>query len=214
MTRTLHLLPFLFLAATAIAQDAKKNTELGLNVTNTLTGLFDADALLGAQDPYLLSIKTGKDNKYFRMAFNLAAGHKEENLDDGGTTSIRTTNDMALFSRFGFERRKMLGKRSTLYWGGDGLFNWARINTVTENTSFEDFFIKNQIAGLGIGPVLGFQFAVHPRILISTETAMYFFVEWDKITQSFSSFPETENTSISYELRPRLPGAIYVHFVL
>ena len=214
MTRTYLLLPILFFAGTAMAQDGKKNTELGINVTNIITGLFDADELLGAQDPFLLSIKTGKDNKYFRMAFNMAAGHKEEDLDDGGSKFTRTTDDLAIFSRFGFERRKTLGKRSTLYWGGDGLFNWAQLNTKTDNTSFEDFTVKNQIIGLGAGPVLGFQFAVHPRILITTETAMYFFVEWDKTSQSFGSFPDVEETSTSYDFRPRLPGAIYVHFVL
>lgn len=214
MTRTYLLSALLFFTGTAMAQNGKKNTELGVNVTNIITGLFDADELLGAEDPFLLSIKTGHDNKYFRMAFNLAAGHKEEDLNDGGTTFTRTTDDFAFFSRFGFERRKTLGKRSTLYWGGDGLFTWSQVKTETDNTSFEDFFIKNQLYGLGVGPVLGFQFAVHPRILITTETAMYFFVEWDKVSQSFGSFPGVDQTSTSYNFSPRLPGAIYVHFVL
>jgi hypothetical protein len=148
------------------------------------------------------------------MAFNLAAGHDVEDLNDGSSTFTRTTDDLALFTRLGFERRLPLGKRSTLHWGGDGVLSWSNIKTETDNSSFEDFSIKDRTFGIGLGPVLGFQFAVHPRIILSTETALYFMVNLNKTEQSFGSFPGVDQTATTYDLSPRLPGALYVHFLL
>jgi hypothetical protein len=150
-------------------EDKKKSfkNELGLNVTSLLADLLGNNNRTDAGE-YLLTYKRVSGNKAFRLGLTANFSINKEN-------SFRFNNTLTNQNfqlRLGKEWRQNLSANFQYYFGGDALLG---LKTEESNATITGGTItqKDKITSLGIGPVLGFQFALLDRLLIGTEGAIY-----------------------------------------
>ncbi len=189
------------------AQSSKKRTtELGLNVTTTLAGFFNSGGET-AIDPYIISLKTGRKNRFFRMGatFNISNSRP---LDF--TTSI-VTKEQDYNIRLGFERRIPITERFRMHWGIDGIVQYTFESTESRFSSSVPVILKSQSIGGGGGPVMGIAFVINERMYLSTEAAMYGIYTTGRVEAAGIDGVERQNP-VSFTLSPMIPNSLYFNF--
>jgi hypothetical protein len=217
MHRTLLLLTFFTAALAAVRaqspaagnaeSDKPRRFELGLNITHTLVSFLGGDNQTLAADPYLLSLRIGRPEGHFRMGVNFRV-HNSNDFDFF-SDDFREKERFA-HARVGYAFVEGLSRRFGLYWGVDavGDVQWTRVTSFTQTGTA---FLESQLIGFGGGPVLGVQWRVHPRVTLTTESALY--GVYRSGFESIEAPPDFQREPVDeFVLEPTLPTALFIHF--
>lgn len=212
MLRRVFLLLLLTMVWRALpAQDTLlywPKVELGMNITQTLAGFFNAGSQGLPIDPYLFSVKFPGVRNVIRTGFNLRLRNREE----ATTTGQRLINDLNVNLRAGLEWRKTLNKRFSFFYGIDAIMRYQK-EAVDFNTGGGTIELGTNSTGFGGGPILGLMFHLTPKILLSTESSIYALASsGSEKDQVDPSIPPTEQKIRQFELLPSIPNSLYVFF--
>jgi len=187
----------------------KRTSEIGLNITNTLAGFFNAGGSNLPTDPFLLSYKKANDKGAIRFGTNFRVTSQKEFLNNGE----RDLRENDFFFRAGYEWRSVIDKRFTFYYGLDGVFEFENEQLDFTSFGFEDLSSFENVYGIGGGPVLGVLFRLNNRVALSTEGSIYgVFLYNDSRQDIGNGLPPTENSSTGLRLLPAVPSSLYVIF--
>ncbi len=213
MRITLFLL-FFSLALAVFGQEnpekKPRRTEIGLNITGTLAGFLNADGNNTSSDPFLLSIKRVGLKNTLRVGFNLKSSNKKEDTDG---FVIRTSNENLFRARTGIEHRLTIAKRCIVHWGGDVIGEYAGNTVKSTNFGVGNATLTTRSFGVGTGPVLGFQYAIHPRITLSTEAALYAMGRFGRDTEQIDNFSPVIKNIRRLEVLPLIPSSLYINIL-
>jgi hypothetical protein len=192
---------------------ATKNREIGLNITNTIAGFLSADGNVDALDRFIISYKVFNPNtrRAVRMACNITF---DDNSTDNNFGSSREDKSMSLDYRVGIERRRPITPRFTSYFGFDMVLNYNQEKVVINNDNGFGNFRSSLITrggGLGLGPVMGFQFQLHSRIILSTEAAFYLNGSVQRQLLEIQPDPVEEITKRRLHVIPIIPSSLWVN---
>ncbi len=183
----------------------KRTTELGLNVTTTLAGFFNSggETLI---DPYIISLKTGRKNRFFRMG----ATFKVKSSLPLDFSTILLTKEQDYNIRLGFERRVPITKRFRMHWGVDFIVQYSLDSTESRANSNPILFKTWEVGGGG-GPILGIAYIFNEKMYISTEGAIYGVYRQGK-ADLFGGATIENRTLKSFVLNPIIPNSLYFNF--
>lgn len=208
----LFLLSFL-ISTTLFSQkkaEKKHSSEIGLNITNTLAGFFNAGGDDLPKDPFLFSYKRLIGGGAIRFGTNFRIVNQQDFLNTGGQQDSRE-NDF--FFRAGYEWRTSINRRFTLYYGLDGLLEYENETTTISDFGGENLTSSENIYGVGGGPVLGILFHLNDRVALSTEGTIYGVVSFTDSSQEIGNgLPPVENSSTDFRLLPSIPSSLYIIF--
>jgi hypothetical protein len=141
--------------------------EIGLNVTNLLTDLLGNN---NRTEPgaYLLSYKRVSGDNALRVGVTTNFALKKENTLSFNTQLINQNFQL----RVGYEKRHSLSPRFLYYFGIDAVAGYKQEQS-NATTSSLNVLQTDLIATGGVGPVLGFQFAVFDKLIVGTEGSLY-----------------------------------------
>lgn len=197
-------------ATEEIYEKTPSQTELGINVTNTLAGFFNSGGSDFPIDPYLFSLKFAKPNSAFRIGLNFSFNDRSEFLSTGNRDGFETT----AATRIGYEWRRHIDKRFTLYYGFDGVANFESEVLKFDSFGFDDIASTEQTIGFGGGPIFGVQFWISKKVALSTETSFYGIVQRHKKTQEVGNNIEPiVDQSTDFVVEPMIPNSLYFIFV-
>jgi hypothetical protein len=186
-----------------------KQYELGLNVTGTLAGFFNADGIKEGFDPYLISLKLIKNKNVFRLGLAVSAQKSQET--DPNTFNRRNLTENTTRLRVGFERRISIGTRFLYHWGLDAIGEYA-VDNVTTFGQFGQVNLDKTGIGVGLGPVFGFSFILHPRVTLSTESSFYAVQRFEKESQNIPPAAPVTLNNRNFRFFPILPSSLYLNF--
>jgi hypothetical protein len=212
MTKKLLLVLFTFLMTHILSaqEDAPKpekklKHELGLNVTNLITDLLGNN---NRSDPgtYLLSYKKLKGSTAFRLGLNVNFSLNQQRFN--GFDNNLTNQNFQL--RLGKEWRHDIAKRFQYYFGVDGLVGYQSEQSAA-NVNGATIIQKDEVALVGVGPVLGFQFALYDKLLIGTEGSLY--ATFNKTFTDFTTFGSSfipARSSNGIKIQTGLPKSLFL----
>jgi hypothetical protein len=209
--KLLGALFILFLTHILSAQDDAPRTEkkfkheLGLNVTNLITDLLGNN---NRSDPgtYLLSYKRLNGNSAFRLGLNINFSLSQQRFN--GFTNNLTNQNIQL--RLGKEWRHDIVKRFQYYFGVDGLAGYQSEQSAA-NVNGLTIVQKDEVVLVGVGPVLGFQFAIYEKLLIGTEGSLY--ATFNRTSTDFTTFgsiPIPARSSNGLNIQTGLPKSLFL----
>jgi hypothetical protein len=189
--------------------DFRPKLELGMNITQTLSGFFNASSTAQGLDPYLFSMKLGVSN---RLIWRIGANVRVQNREEFQSTGQRIIEDRNIDLRFGFEFRKVMLKRFLLNYGLDGA--WRQYNNKVDfQFAGGSLTTGSDSRGYGGGPFLGILYKLGPRVMLGTEGAAYFFyTEGDTRNQVDPQVPPQVTRVRSVDFRPYVPNSLYLFF--
>jgi hypothetical protein len=193
MKKAINLLICIFFISCLSAQEKTAEIpafkyELGLNATGLLTNLLGNSNQIDL-GTYLISYKRLRGNKAFRLGTTVNVSFRKDNTGSFDTK----LNSQNFQLRMGEETRHDISKKCQYYFGFDGLIGYRLEESKgTTNSSF--ITQKDVNFSLGLGPVVGIQFAVYERLLIGTEGSLYAVYNKNSISfnnsqSSFNSIP-------------------------
>lgn len=211
--KSLYLIIFNVLLSTALLgqeQEPKNRTsEIGLNITNTLAGFFNAGGTDLPTDPFLFSYKRVNNSGALRFGVNFRVVNQKEFLNNGE----RDVKENDFFFRGGYEWRNKVNNRFTLYYGLDAVAEYQNEQLDFISFGFEDLASFENTYGIGGGPVLGVIFHLNKRVALSTEGSIYGLALYnDSRKEIGNGLPPTENNSTGFRLLPSVPSSLYVIF--
>ena len=166
MKRLILVLLMLQIGLAANAQKhfkLKKGFYIGLNTTNVIKNLL---SFTGSKldDPYTISGFLHKKNTTFRIGLGLDYSNKNR---DRFSFADNTHSKVDL--RIGFQKTKPLWKNLYYMYGFDLLGGYE-----TDKSRRGEFYNDDLILSGGAGPILGVIYKINDKVLISTESSLYF----------------------------------------
>lgn len=208
--RFLCLLSAIWFWAPGVLQsqsDSIRSVELGLNITQTLAGFFNAGGSRMPTDPYLISLRVVGARNAFRAGANIQLQRSLEFQPIGE----REVQDLAFHGRAGWEKRIPAGDRFTLYWGVDGVVRYEEEKVDFGTFGSNNLRLRSSNWGLGGGPVLGIFFHLNPRISLSTESSLYGLYYQGKEEEDLEpTQPSVLKDIKGFELLPAAPNSLYL----
>ncbi len=184
------------------------STEFHLNVTNTLTAIFNSQGNQSNVDPYQFTIKYG--NKH---AFKISAAVNIQNRVSDGNVNFLDVKESRFRTRIGYERRAVMARKFALYYGIDVAVNYFNERSEAGFLSSSSFVIKDRTFQYGLGPALGIMYHINKNISVSTEAFAYFFLTNRKRSEpnplGGNDVVLNENGS---SLQPVVPSSLYLCF--
>lgn len=167
----------------------KYKWEVGLNVTSVITsfvGNKSEDVLSpGSYQLYAKAIVNSKQSGAIRLGLG---GSYSQNKRLNTSQSFLTDYSKAVSARVGYEWRNYIARRWMVFYGAD-LLGQLSSKSISTTTTIDVVNRANNTLSAGLGPHLGFQFALHKRIHIGTESAIYGFFQNDSEKISFMLNP-------------------------
>jgi hypothetical protein len=188
---------------------SSKKYELGLNITGTLAGFFNANGIKEGIDPYLISLKLIKNKNVIRLGLAFSLQNSKE--IDPNTFNQRDLKENITRLRGGFERRVIIEKRFMYHWGLDIIGEYA-VDNVSTVGQFGSVSLKKNAIGVGLGPVFGFSFFLHPKVTLSTESSFYAVQRFVRETQIIPPSGRVTINNQNFRLLPILPSSLYLNF--
>lgn len=228
------MITFLCVVATSFAQQpdtaffaketnffAKGNAknEIGIDITPFIKTILDFGGNGGYGNNYQISYKRffGK-NKAFRLGAGGMIYHKQEKQSQSAYQSSHLGKASTFRTRIGLEWRNPFAKRWLFYYGGDFVAAYQHNSNKTTYSSssgisyeFED--VSNTTIW-GLGPVIGFEFALNSRLSLSTEGSLYFMHSHTKENLSNPDEPDSyqKKTNKSSSVNIHVPLSLYINY--
>jgi hypothetical protein len=199
------LTTFLIAQNDAPTEGKTLKNEFGLNVTNLIVDLLGNN---NRSDPgtYLLSYKRLNGRTAFRLGLNVNFTLNQQRFN--GFDNNLTNQNLQL--RLGKEWRHDIAKRFQYYFGVDGLAGYQSEQSAA-NVNGATIIQKDEVALLGVGPVLGFQFALYEKLLIGTEGSLY--ATFNKASTDFTTFGSgliPARSSNGIKIQTGLPKSLFL----
>lgn len=181
--------------------------EFHLNITNTLTAIFNSQGNQSHVDPYQLTIKFG--NKH---AFKCSGAVNIQTRNSDASFNFLNVKESDFRTRFGYEKRAVMARKFALYYGFDVAVNYLRSRSESSFSSGSLFVIEDKTIQYGAGPALGIMYHINSNISVSTEAFAYFFLfnrerKEPNPTGGIFSFSETGT-----RFQPVVPSSLYLCF--
>lgn len=182
----------------------KEGVYLGLNSTNLIKNVLSFNST-DLDDPYtLVGFKKSKKS-IIRFGLGLDFESKKndfQNFADNTHTKIDF--------RVGFQHSKVVWGNLHFIYGFDGLGGWE-----SDITKRGEFFNNDLILSVGGGPIMGAIYKINDRVVLSTESSLYFKYSYkeSKYKNGFGEDEEKE-TSNNYSVRHILPNSLYIYIRL
>jgi hypothetical protein len=179
--------------------------EIGINVTNVLGNLLSLNPN-NAKSPYGITYRRHFGKASFRSAYNINVTNTSEDDFSNGNFINRKLNILTIDTRFGLEKHMLLSKKFLFSYGFDVLAGYKKENSVVEsfNSSSNTFTSDEKTLGVGLGPVLRFEFKISDRLFLSTESSFYGYHETTSeslnINGTISNEPEKKSSNLKLEL--------------
>ena len=166
MKRLIIVLLMLQIGLAANAQKhfkLRKGFYIGLNTTNVVKNLL---SFTGSKldDPYTISGFLHKKNTTFRIGLGLDYSNKNKDR-----LSFTDNTHSKFDLRVGIQKTKPLWKNLHFMYGFDLLGGYE-----TDISSRGEFYNDDLILSGGAGPILGVIYKINDKVLISTESSLYF----------------------------------------
>jgi len=191
--------------------DTSKRHEISLNTHILQSILGDNENI---QQPYTVTYKW-KYNQQNAIRLGIGGAFNQDKTQIDGFADSETRLSYAMDVRAGYERRIVFKKmKGFVYFGGDVAFN-LEANELIVDSGFDKVSTIDRSWGAGLGPILGVQYYLTPRLSISTEGAFYFFYNKKTEAQLFENFPNFDdviNQVQGLELQQILPASIYLNY--
>ncbi len=212
MKQYFSVIPLLCFGLMVTAQKDTKRIEIGLNITNTLAGFFNNGGQGTLLDPYLFSLKFIGKNSTIRTAYNLSLKTRSEFEINGGFGGVREVQDVTADVRFGWEWRRLVSNRFTIYWGADLIGSYDSEQVDFNAFSGSTLKLNEYVIGMGGGPVMGIIFSFGSTISISTEAAIYGRYERGRTENDlFVGVPAESREIKGFSLMPMIPNSLYLN---
>jgi hypothetical protein len=184
--------------------------EIGINVTNVLGNVLSLNPN-NASSPYGITYRRHLGSSSFRSGFNINIINTEEDDFSNGNFITRNLNLMSVDTRFGWEKHMLLSKKFMFSYGIDLLLGYEK-----ENSEILDFNLGNtsfisdlNTLGVGVGPVLRFEFKISDRLFLSTESSFYGYHEMTKETLTIGNNTSDEPDKSRTNLKLELPQSLF-----
>lgn len=187
----------------------KRSSEVGLNITNTLAGFFNAGGTDLPTDPFLLSYKRVNELGALRFGTNFKVT-KRTVFQDNGQLDL---TENSFFFRGGYEWRNQVDKRFIFYYGFDAVLEYENEQSKPNNNGFENLSLVENVLGVGGGPILGVIFRLNDRVAFSTEGSIYGIISYNSRRQELGNgLDPLEQESTEFRLSPSVPSSLYAIF--
>lgn len=201
--------------------DKKFNHYIGVQANPLLRQLLSIGTTPAISNPYLLNYSINSTKKGWGAHVGIGATYDNIKNNDGITD--RSTDIAELFARIGVDRVFNLEHRFQAGFGFDGIYQSSENKTRSQIISFDTITTNShsKIERFG-GGFRGFvRYHISPRILIGTESTIYYSLGTNNvqtsITQTQFGFPgsitttttTTDNQDVA-SLRVAVPIAIYL----
>lgn len=226
------MITFLFAVATSFAQQpdtaffaketnffAKGNAknEIGIDATWFVKNILNFGGTSGYSNNYLIQYKRFlKKNQAIRFGVGGRILKRDETMDQTAMQDQIKYNNYYFNARLGFEFRNTFGKRWLFYYGAD-LLAWYRYSSQkaihTATSVYETENISKSVSW-GLGPVIGFEFALNSRLSLSTEGSLYFMHTHQNEKYLNKNTPQSnlENTSKNSYMSIQVPLSLYINY--
>lgn len=193
MKQTLILLFLVFGGITLNAQDVPAENyytkQVGVDATGFLARIFNFQQTNSFSQPaYYFTMRKMKEKHNTR--FGIGADVLAQGTGNGTNSSV------ILNLRFGRDKSKDFGKHWQAYYGWDIKTNLAFASIGSSSNSTTQL-------GLGFAPVVGLQFKLNSRLVVSTEAAYSFFV---------TVFDQQGSTNVGFLTSFNPPYALYLNY--
>ena len=230
MKRLFFIITFLGIVATGSAQQpdtvsftngtnlftqGNAKNELGIDVTWFIKNLVNFGGTTGYSNDYLVSYKRLlKKNHALRFGIGGRIWNRNETMDQTNMQDQTKITSYRFKVRLGYEFRNPFGKRWLFYYGGDLLtgYYFMQQNTVHTSTSVYKSEVKSKTFTWGIGPVIGFEFALNSRLSLSTEGSLYFMYSHSKENYNATEASPHETTSKNSYVNIHVPLSLYINY--
>lgn len=179
--------------------------EIGINVTNVLGNLLSLNPN-NAKSPYGITYRRHLGKTSFRSGYNVNITNSSEEDFSNGNFITRKLNILTIDTRFGLEKHLLLSKKFLFSYGFDVLFGYVKENSEINEFNFgsSTFTSDQNTLGVGLGPVLRFEYKISDRLFISTESSFYGYysktTETLNINGNVSNEPEKSSSNLKLEL--------------
>ncbi len=184
--------------------------ELGLNVSHVLANFFNSDFPRATLEQYTLGLKYLNPTGMHGWRWHLGGGFNEFTERDDVNRISRSTNDLQLRTKIGYEWHKLIRKNFKLIYGFDALGSFAKVSVESIFQNFGDPFLETTTWEGGGAGFLGFRYEVGRRFAITTESALNVFVR--KRTQYVSDNVMRQKTidDEAFLVQHQLPVSLYL----
>jgi len=204
------------LSLSATAQDEitePSRFELGVNATYFISNFLGLNQDQLEIGPYAFTGKLRLNRTYLR--FGLGGEASKRQLANDFSSNIFDRKTQALDLRTGIEWHRDLTERWIFYSGLDILLGMNLSQTIA-SSAFDEVVTNTNQFYYGLGPLLGFQFKINPKISLSTESSFYTKSVIGVEKNAFKNFP-SQNFSESQtylEFDAAIPTELFfiIHF--
>jgi len=198
---------FLFTCFSLFAQrgseeNQKKKVELGINVTNIISSALVNDANT-EQREYPFTLKLVGDKRVWRFGLDASFNNGDDFPIESKTLFVG--------ARAGLEKRKHLADRWIFLYGIDAIFRHNFERTINQ-ANIERITLTDKGWGLGLSPLIGFQFQLSEHIALEIESSIVFTTTRETSELIFDqSLPlNTYDEAFTYDLRLIDPRFLYL----
>ncbi len=209
MQRVILFLFFIFISLSVFSQDAQRpkyKHSIGVNVTSLLAQVISIGDN-NTNDKFNLIYTNYGQSINFRIGANATYSEGTSFFNTTGNTKL---TDQAYKIRIGFEKRNALGSKFYLGYGADifGLFS------ASDSDSDAGFKVSKANNGIGLGPVLRFEYFVSNKISFMTESTFYFAYGKKSDDTFVNGQLQNSNSSTYQNFETTIPSVLYlnIHF--
>jgi len=192
-------------AQEGVADPKKMRIELGLNMTNLISAVFNTN---GEEliDPYTFVAQYSKAKFGVRLGF-FFVNKSAEDFNSGG---LRVVSNRNFGGRIGLEFRKPVWRNLSVYYGADLI---AEQNKEKSNFEFFPDFLesKEEARTFGGGPFLGLSYNIGKFMRIACESHFYYKYTVNREQLQDGSGIPIDRTTYSSSLAHTLPTALFVY---
>jgi len=184
--------------------DKPNKFELGVNVTRMLANVLVNQNSDGMTD-FPLTFKINGTNRTFRLGFDA----EMESQDNFSVDSRR----IFLANRIGFENRMYLSDKWIFLYGWD-IHSRYFSETSTNFNQIDEITQKDRSIGLGISPVMGFQFLFTDRIALEIESNILFLANRVTSDLTFTNAGQLNVSTEGYTYDIDMPDPRFLYLIV
>jgi len=181
--------------------------EIGISLSSLFNILINGNTG-SSVNPYLFTYKFVSNHSALRTGFGFTSSRTTSNSD---TLQDFTIKNSTFDCRLGYEYQVIIHKKWRAGFGADAIYNNSN-SSQRSLTALDIVHEDTKSFTIGGGPVVTVQFEINRRILLATETTLYFHYKEQTVSETFDQFPEfnTSQTSIITHTELTPPTALYL----
>jgi hypothetical protein len=186
----------------------RRNKYFGIEINPLIRQIVDLNPENNSNNN-LFSIQYAINSSRTGRGVNFGLSYGRSTFDDQSNNTSRITLDRSYSFRFGYERKKALGKKWIALHGYDFLLTNSKrktesfLNAVTVH-------VESKSKGWGLGPRVGLLYRLGDKIFLGTEASLYF--QKESFRQTFTNQQDSNQKSTFTGIT--LPTTLFLHVQL